>query len=420
MAPDPPALLPGASGATTATGMPPVAPVGGAGLHARREASAASFAGSLQAVLAQPGKAAAVSVASDPVAGTTETGAAAPGPGLAAPPVAAVAAKLTPQDRAPAGKARGPATSAGLPAARSPGPGPTGAPIADTQPPGLPQPILVTLSSVPLQPAAPSAQPLDLPRAEAAAAATSATQPGPAVPAELDWPGAGREMPQANAALVPVAATPAMAAETAPVLAAIPTAAEATAAGITMPAPIAGPTIHAEKPGLADNPVASPGFPAGSPAQQVAPALLLLGNAGGHSAPGMQRLTLRLDPAALGQVEIRIDRLTSGPAEIRIAAERPETLVLLQHDRHQLDIALDQAGIPAARQIDFQITPRIQPAGTGDASAGAWDGTRNGGGQSGSGEGHGDAGRQGSAGRTQAGISSAAPGWLRAGVDITA
>ena len=168
-----------------------------------------------------------------------------------------------------------------------------------------------------------------------------------------------------------------------------------------------------------------------TPVRQIAPALLSLGGTGA----GTQHLTLRLDPANLGQVEIRVDRPKFGPPEVRIAVERSETLALLQHDRHQLQQALDQAGIPSeGRQIEFRLVARIDPGGDG-APAPSWTaGNPNGGqgGDSAAGHGSGPGDRPGGRGqsghadssddaRSSDGAGTAyAPGWLRVGVNITA
>ena len=168
-----------------------------------------------------------------------------------------------------------------------------------------------------------------------------------------------------------------------------------------------------------------------TPVRQIAPALLSLGGAGAST----QHLTLRLDPANLGQVEIRVDRPKFGPPEVRIAVERSETLALLQHDRHQLQQALDQAGIPSeGRQIEFRLVARIDPGGDG-APAPSWTaGNPNGGqgGDSAAGHGSGPGDRPGGRGqsghadssddaRSSDGAGTAyAPGWLRVGVNITA
>ncbi len=84
---------------------------------------------------------------------------------------------------------------------------------------------------------------------------------------------------------------------------------------------------------------------------QISPALVSLA----AGSAGTQRLTLRLDPVELGLVEIRIERIPNAPPEVSITANRPETLLLLQRDHHQLQKALDQAGIPAeGRLVTFQ------------------------------------------------------------------
>lgn len=59
------------------------------------------------------------------------------------------------------------------------------------------------------------------------------------------------------------------------------------------------------------------------------------------------QVTIRLDPAELGQVQLRIvNPGTDAPPLVEIAVERPETLRLLERDRPQLEQALDRAGIP--------------------------------------------------------------------------
>ena len=67
---------------------------------------------------------------------------------------------------------------------------------------------------------------------------------------------------------------------------------------------------------------ASPDTSAAAPAQQVSAALVSLAGTPG----GGQRMTLRLEPAELGQVQIRIDRPTDAPAQVDISVQRPETL----------------------------------------------------------------------------------------------
>ncbi len=164
---------------------------------------------------------------------------------------------------------------------------------------------------------------------------------------------------------------------------------------------------------------------AATPVEQITPALVSLG----HAPDGAQRLTMRLQPPELGEVQIRIDRPTlDAPARVAITVERPETLTLLLRDQPQLQRALDQAGVPAeGRSVTFHVaTPEPstrtdtatapQPAGWtssmgGDLSHGA---SRQGG-----------MSMQGDTAATEdseeiEAIPGAPVSWQRAGLDITA
>jgi len=99
-----------------------------------------------------------------------------------------------------------------------------------------------------------------------------------------------------------------------------------------------------------------------------------------HSPDGAQRLTMKLEPPELGQVQIRIDRpADNAPAHVAITVERPETLQLLLRDQPQLQRALDLAGVPAeGRSISFHVaTPEpaartetaVAPTPAGSSSA---------------------------------------------------
>jgi flagellar hook-length control protein FliK len=174
--------------------------------------------------------------------------------------------------------------------------------------------------------------------------------------------------------------------------------------------------------------VAAPqaGAPQGaSPAAQLAPALVQMA----HTADGTQRLTVRLTPPDLGQVQIRIDRPTDAAAHVDITVEKPETLTLLLRDQPQLQRALDQAGVPAeGRSVSFHVaspeqSSRSEPATAPTPGVAA-------GGLSGDGS-HGAA-RQGgqptqqqhSDGQDDSNDSDFLPmtpdRWVRAGLDITA
>lgn len=114
------------------------------------------------------------------------------------------------------------------------------------------------------------------------------------------------------------------------------------AAGTAMP-----PTPHTVE---AAAPVA-PAPPAASPARQIAPVLVAVAIAGGTA-----RLSVTLEPAELGRVEISVER--KGEAtDIRVVAERPETLALMQRDQRELDRTLAQAGIGSeGRSLSFSLS----------------------------------------------------------------
>ncbi|HEY8290243.1 MAG TPA: flagellar hook-length control protein FliK, partial [Acetobacteraceae bacterium] len=115
------------------------------------------------------------------------------------------------------------------------------------------------------------------------------------------------------------------------------------------PNPIDAPTlagaVPTQSPASASPPQVAHSTPAAaSPdaAAQVAPAVVSLVQTG----DGGQRLVLHLQPAELGQVQVRIDRTDGAPARVEITVQRPETAQMLLRDQSQLQHALDQAGIP--------------------------------------------------------------------------
>ena len=158
---------------------------------------------------------------------------------------------------------------------------------------------------------APAASPVELPPERLAA-----------VPPEHRAPGMSQPPPEA-----PPPATP----QPPP-----PDAGSAAPAGLSPP-PAAAP---------ADSPIATrPPTQPPPPARQVAQVAIAL-SLGTGQAP---RLTVALEPEALGRVEIRIERGAEGEAaSVRVLAERPETLALLQRDVRELDRALSQAGVLVA------------------------------------------------------------------------
>ena len=60
---------------------------------------------------------------------------------------------------------------------------------------------------------------------------------------------------------------------------------------------------------------------------------------------GKSRFEIRLDPADLGRIDVRIDVDRNGQVTSHLTVERPETLQMLRQDANQLQRALDNAGL---------------------------------------------------------------------------
>jgi len=155
-----------------------------------------------------------------------------------------------------------------------------------------------------------------------------------------------------------------------------------------------------------------------APADQMAPALVGIL----QRTDGQQSVTVRLQPAELGQVQIRIDQTVAGTAHIDITAERPETLQLLQRDEPRLQQILDQVGVlSTGRTVSFQVSAQEQIG----AAASRPDSMETGAGASGQGQ-NGGAWRQNGDSPNDFGRSpdpdqgQSRPRWFRAGLDITA
>jgi flagellar hook-length control protein FliK len=167
-----------------------------------------------------------------------------------------------------------------------------------------------------------------------------------------------------------------------------------------------------------------------SPAAQVAPALVAMG----HAPDGAQRLTMRLAPPELGQVQIHIDRPPDAPARVDITVEKTETLTLLLRDQPQLQHALDQAGVPPeGRSVTFHVVApepptRVDATSIPSPSGAASNGLAGEYSQGASRQGGHPAQQQQTAasGSDEAAQADAAPPpwpwarWSRAGLDITA
>ena len=150
-----------------------------------------------------------------------------------------------------------------------------------------------------------------------------------AEPTETPWRLAMQEAPQATAPK-PAAETRG---DTLPFQAHVALQPEAAAARIDVAAPQAAGR---------DGPA--------PPARQLAPVIVSLALGRGDEA-----LTIALDPGELGRVEVSIGQGKEA-GQLRIVAERADTLALLQRDQRELDRALNQAGLgDMARSLSFSL-----------------------------------------------------------------
>lgn len=132
------------------------------------------------------------------------------------------------------------------------------------------------------------------------------------------------------------------------------------------------PAVAARMDAAVPDPAAAPVPPAGTPSAPETVALDAPAPRALPAAPVRQvaaltvtlaardrdedRLSVALDPAELGRVEISIERQGT-TAQVRVLAERPETLTLLQRDQRELDRLLGQAGIgEGGRALSFGLS----------------------------------------------------------------
>jgi len=99
----------------------------------------------------------------------------------------------------------------------------------------------------------------------------------------------------------------------------------------------------------------------------------------GASTGNTRSMTLHLEPPEMGRVEIRMD-ISSKDKTMRatIIAEKPETVLLLQRDAHNLERALQDIGLDAESGLNFELADD----GQGFSHDGSHDG-HNGGGRGG-------------------------------------
>jgi flagellar hook-length control protein FliK len=98
---------------------------------------------------------------------------------------------------------------------------------------------------------------------------------------------------------------------------------------------------------------------------------------------GQERISIKLHPAELGRIEVRLENASDGTLRAVISAERSETLDLLQRDARGLERALQEAGVKTdSGSLNFNLRGNGQGQGQqaegngGGGRSGAGDGQR--------------------------------------------
>jgi hypothetical protein len=87
----------------------------------------------------------------------------------------------------------------------------------------------------------------------------------------------------------------------------------------------------------------------------------------------IERLVVQLEPAALGRVEVRLDFTHDNRVSAVIAAERPETLEVLQRDSRALERGLQDAGLRLDQNaLSFSLRQEQRGQERGAGTPGTW------------------------------------------------
>jgi chemotaxis protein MotD len=108
--------------------------------------------------------------------------------------------------------------------------------------------------------------------------------------------------------------------------------------------PAAG-AIQTQQPAAATTPAAATQLTATADASAPVPVSGLAMEIAASARSGKTRFEIRLDPAELGRIDVRIDIDRHGQMTSHLTVERPETLSMLRQDANQLQRALDNAGL---------------------------------------------------------------------------
>lgn len=86
---------------------------------------------------------------------------------------------------------------------------------------------------------------------------------------------------------------------------------------------------------------------------------------------GLDKISIRLDPGGLGKVDVKMEVGHDGKLMAVIAAEKPETLAMLQRDVQNLEQSLRDVGLKTSTDsLSFQLRDQNQAADGRDSQAG--------------------------------------------------
>ena len=92
------------------------------------------------------------------------------------------------------------------------------------------------------------------------------------------------------------------------------------------------------------------------------------------AAAGQDRIQIKLNPAELGRVDVKLEFQADGGVRAVVSVERPETFDLLQRDARSLERALQDAGFKSG-QTDLSFEMQTGGQGQGFADDGSGSGT---------------------------------------------
>jgi len=102
--------------------------------------------------------------------------------------------------------------------------------------------------------------------------------------------------------------------------------------------------IQAQQPSIATTPATAAQLTVTAATSDAVPLSGVAIEIAASAKSGKSRFEIRLDPADLGRIDVRIDVDRNGQVTSHLTVEKPETLSMLRQDAPQLQRALDDAG----------------------------------------------------------------------------